>query len=204
MPARGEFFRMADREETRQLVHKHCSELDTIGNHAFTFVVCGPGGMDGRSGDVKAFVVFQHPIARWSEGRILELSRHWRAKECRTTMRETVEYGYQIFVDSKVDADLLIGYSDDQSGDDGGFYRSMGWLYDGLGHLENIGMDIDGKFWHGRALNEEFGTRSASKLRALMPTRKITPRFSRKHRFWYPISQAGQERAVRLNLRSIV
>jgi hypothetical protein len=157
------------------------------------------GGLFGDYGPAVAACFFSIPPTRWSED-VLELSRLVRAsysvplsslvsKSC----KELRKQGH----------DLLVSFADRTQGHHGGVYQAASWRYAGARERRMDGLLIDGRFWPGRSCNSKFGTRSPSKVTAILG-REVAPHFDEgKHLYWKALGAHGLKKAARLGLASM-
>ena len=197
MPVSALHFRTGRVDEARALVLQHHYSRRCATNLRFVGSLHTDGGLFGGDGPMVAAALWYTPGTPWKEG-VLELGRLVRGERrvpltflvSRCT-KELKRQGY----------DLLVSYADSTQGHEGYVYRACNWRYHGKRKCTEDGVLIDGVFKPGRSCVQFFGTRSVSKLRALMPHKAIEPHYDEgKHCFWFPLGTKGEAKAARLGL----
>jgi hypothetical protein len=186
-------------DEARDLVERFHYSGRVPSNVQFVGSLHEAGGLFGDYGPAVAACFFSIPPTRWSED-VLELSRLVRAsysvplsslvsKSC----KELRKQGH----------DLLVSFADRTQGHHGGVYQAASWRYAGARERRMDGLLIDGRFWPGRSCNSKFGTRSPSKVTAILG-REVAPHFDEgKHLYWKALGAHGLKKAARLGLASM-
>jgi hypothetical protein len=165
------------------------------------YAVRGEGGLFGDSGAVVAAAIFNIPGTRWSE-EVIELARLVRSPDYAAPLSQLLAFACDRL--RKNGWNLVVSFADWTQKHHGGIYQASGWQYDGQRDRQNDGIIVDGVFVPGRSANSRWGTRSAEKLRLMMPNKTIEPHFDEgKHLYWRPLVVSGRTKAKRLGLRSI-
>jgi len=195
-------FRINDATGAEDLVKRFHYSHRIPGNVQIVGTWHEDGGLFGDFGPIIAAAFWSIPPTRWSED-VLELSRLVRREDLRPSLSGLIAACCDYIRRNSI-ADLLVSFADQQQGHHGGIYQACSWNYDGQRERQNDGILLDGVFWPGRSCNSKWGTRSAEKLRTILPNRNIEPHYDEgKHLYWRPLNRSGQKKAVRLGLRSV-
>jgi hypothetical protein len=200
IPASALFFRIGETEEVCRLIKKYHYSHRMSGSVSFVGSLRIAGGLDGKTGETVAGIVFSTPPTRWSES-VLELNRLVRATN---KVPLTLLISLSVKRLRQVNYDLLVSFADKTQGHIGTVYQAANWNYGGCRERQNDGLIIDGTFYPGRTCNTIYGTRSAAKLKSLKPQFDVKPHFDEgKHLYWLALSKSGEEKAKRLELKKL-
>jgi len=159
-----------------------------------------PGGLFGDFGECIGAIIFSIPPTRWTED-ILELSRMVRHSDFKFPLSCFIALSCNWL--RKSGADLVISFADPTYGHSGVVYKAAGWSYFGQRKASMDGVLINGTFVPGRSCNSKWGTRSPTKLAAMLRT-EVHPSFDLgKHLFWKSLGKKGSAKAQRLGLLGI-
>ena len=197
MPVSALHFRIGRVDEARTLVLQHHYSGRCATNLRFVGSLHEDGGLFGGDGPMVAAALWYTPGTPWKED-VLELGRLVRG-ERRVPLTFLVSRCTKEL--RRQGHDLLVSYADSTQGHEGYVYRACSWRYNGKRKRTEDGVLIDGVFKPGRSCVQFFGTRSVTKLRALMPHKTIEPHYDEgKHCFWLPLGTKGEAKARRLGL----
>ena len=192
-------FRTGCMDEAADLVMRCHYSRRLPSNIQFVGSLHEAGGLFGDYGKAVAAVFFSIPPTRWSEP-VLELSR---LVQDGSRPPLSLLIGNACRELRKQGADLLVSFADRTHGHHGGVYQSASWQYDGCRDRMMDGLMIDGAFWPGRSCNSKFGTRSPSKVSAIIG-REALPHFDEgKHLYWKALGSKGKAKAKTLGLKSM-
>ena len=197
IPVSALHFRTGRVDEARTLVLQHHYSGRCATNLRFVGSLHEDGGLFGGDGPMVAAAIWYTPGTPWKED-VLELGRLVRG-ERRVPLTFLVSRCTKEL--RRQGQDLLVSYADSTQGHEGYVYRACNWRYHGKRKRTEDGVLIDGVFKPGRSCVQFFGTRSVTKLRALMPHKTIEPHYDEgKHCFWLPLGTKGEAKARRLGL----
>lgn len=191
-------FRTGCNDEAADLVMRFHYSRRIPSNVQFVGTLHEPGGLFGDYGKAVAAVFFSIPPTRWSEP-VLELSRLVQDGS-QPPLSQLIGNACKAL--RKQGADLLVSFADRTHGHHGGVYQSASWQYDGCRDRMMDGLMIDGAFWPGRSCNSRFGTRSPTKVSAIIG-REVLPHYDEgKHLYWKALGSKGNAKAATLGLKA--
>lgn len=193
-------FRAGDLDAANRLVRAHHYSGRPPANVQWVGTWHEGGGLFGDYGEAVAACFICIPPTRWKEP-VFELARLVRtpqvAKPITGLIAATLRHA------KRNGADLVVSFADRTHTHHGGVYQAASWRYDGCRPCNMDGLLIDGVFHAGRSCNGAWGTRSPTKLRAILRGREIQPHFDAgKHLYWRALSRDGEAKAVRLGLKT--
>jgi hypothetical protein len=192
-------FRDGQTEAAFDLVKRYHYSRRFPSNVQFIGTLHDDGGLFGDFGEAVAAVVFSIPPTRWAEP-VLELSRLVRADR-RVPLTQLVAKACRAL--KHRGHDLLVSFADRTQGHHGGVYQAASWSYAGCRDRAVDGLMVDGVFWPGRSCNSRWGTRSPSKVSAIIG-REALPHYDEgKHLYWRAMGPRGNAKAARLGLSSV-
>ncbi len=197
IPASALHFRTGRREEAEAMVLRHHYSRRVPSNVQMVGSLHLDGGLFGGDGLMVAAAFWAFPPTRWAE-QVVELARLVRGNDrvpltflLSRCVRELRRQGH----------DLLVSFADKTQGHEGYVYRASNWRYSGCRERRMDGLIVNGTFIAGRSCNNQFGTQSPDKARALKPWWTIEPHYDEgKHCFWLPLGTKGEAKARRLGL----
>lgn len=150
-----------------------------------------------------AACVFGLPVTRWTEKGVIELNRLVRAPGVRLPPLSSLVAATVRQLRAQKNGVLAVSFADSGHAHHGGVYQACSWRFHEKRRDAVDGCTLDGVFFAGRTLNSRYGTRSPSKLAALLPGVSVAPHVSPgKYLYWLPLSREGAAAAERLGLRS--
>lgn len=180
-------FRIDDREGGKNLILRY----HYSGTFHPVYVLMGTAHL---AGEIVAACCFRTPAARWKIP-VLELARLVRKEGVAVPLTWLI--GKTVKAIKQAGAyDILISYADKIHGHHGGIYQAASWNFSRCTPRQNDGLVVDGKFIAGRACNNRFGTRSATKVKLILPTSSIEPHFDEgKFLYWKALSKKAYAQA---------
>lgn len=197
IPVSALHFRTGFREEAEAMVLRHHYSRRLPSNVQMVGSLHLDGGLFGGDGPMVAAAFWSIPPTRWAE-EVIELARLVRGNDrvpltflLSRCVRELRRQGY----------DLLVSFADKTQGHEGYVYRASNWKYSGCRERRMDGLMVNGQFIPGRSCNQQFGTQSPEKVRALKPGWTIEPHYDEgKHCYWLALGTRGEAKARRLGL----
>jgi hypothetical protein len=159
-------------------------------------------GTAHKNGECIAACCFRTPPAKWKYP-VLELARLVRKEGAEVPLSWLISQTVRVVRAAAV-YDLLVSYADKTHKHHGGIYQAASWFYSGDTGRQNDGLIVDGQFIAGRACNNMFGTRSATKLRGMFPQRSFEIHWGEgKHLYWRPLTKKAEQAARELGLKKL-
>ncbi len=195
-------FAVGRQDDADTLVKAHHYSRRPPGNVQVVGTWHEDGGLFGDRGAAVAACYFSIPPTRWSED-VLELSRLVRSPQMTAPLSRLVSLTVKHVAWAK-HGNLLISFADRTQGHHGGIYQSCSWAYAGCRDRRQDGLLVDGTFIPGRSCNSRWGTRSPTKLAAMLRGHTVEPHYDEgKHLYWRALNRDGQKKAQRLGLEAM-
>ena len=199
IPARSLLFAMNMLDEAASLVRQFHYSKRPAANVQAVGTWHMPDGLLGLPGTCIAACCFSIPPTRWTE-EVIELSRLVRTPDSAPPLTQLIRLTLARLPQQ---FDLAVSFADKTQGHVGYVYQAAGWKYSGARERCMDGVVIEGKFYAGRSCNSTWGTRSPSKLAALLRV-AVEPHYDEgKHLYWKAVRASGAAKAERLGLQSL-